>query len=125
MRRILVEQPVATESKARRRPDCEEAIPDPALRRCSRSPWKSLTLKEALERLAEKSPRKADLVKLRYFLGCTIEAAQIAGHYAGDGGRGWNYAQGLATVAIPGQADESGFFVKKVPWDLPRRFRTY
>ena len=32
------------------------------------------------DQLAEKSPRKAELVKLRYFLGCTMaEAAQILG----------------------------------------------
>jgi DNA-directed RNA polymerase specialized sigma24 family protein len=39
-----------------------------------------MAVHEALDRLAEKSPRKAELVKLRYFLGCTIpEAAQILG----------------------------------------------
>jgi RNA polymerase sigma factor (TIGR02999 family) len=43
-------------------------------------PLEVLAIHEALERLAEKSPRKAELVKLRYFLGCTIpEAAKILG----------------------------------------------
>ena len=41
-------------------------------------PLEVLAVHEALDRLAEKSPRKAELVKLRYFLGCTIsEAAEI------------------------------------------------
>src|SRR5262249_3030585 len=39
-----------------------------------------LAVHEALDRLAEESPRKAELVKLRYFLGCTMaEAAQVLG----------------------------------------------
>jgi RNA polymerase sigma factor (TIGR02999 family) len=43
-------------------------------------PWEALAVHEFLDRLAEKHPRKAQVVKLRYFLGCTQEqAAQILG----------------------------------------------
>ena len=35
-------------------------------------PLEILAIHEALDRLAAKSPRKAELVKLRYFLGCTM-----------------------------------------------------
>jgi RNA polymerase sigma factor (TIGR02999 family) len=45
-----------------------------------RDPLEVIAVHEALDRLAQKSPRKAELVKLRYFLGCTMaEAAQILG----------------------------------------------
>jgi len=45
-----------------------------------RQPLEILAVHEALDRLAVKSPRKAELVKLRYFLGCTIrEAAEVLG----------------------------------------------
>jgi RNA polymerase sigma factor (TIGR02999 family) len=46
----------------------------------SGDPLELLAIHEGLDRLAEKSPRKAELVKLRFFLGCTMaEAAQILG----------------------------------------------
>ena len=41
-----------------------------------------------------KSPRKAELVKLRYFLGCTIpEAAEILGIAAATAEEDWTYAR--------------------------------
>ena len=50
-----------------------------------RDPLEVMAVHEALDRLAQKSPRKAELVKLRYFLGCTMaEAAQILGCRPGD-----------------------------------------
>lgn len=53
-----------------------------------------LSVHEALDRLAEKSPRKAELVKLRYFLGCTIpEAANILGIAAATAEEDWTYAR--------------------------------
>ena len=51
-------------------------------------------LHEALDRLAQKSPRKAELVKLRFFLGCTIaEAAQILGIASATAEEDWTYAK--------------------------------
>jgi DNA-directed RNA polymerase specialized sigma24 family protein len=53
-----------------------------------------LAIHEALERLAEKSPRKAELVKLRYFLGCTIpESADVLGIAAATAEEDWTYAK--------------------------------
>ena len=43
--------------------------------RDTRDPLGSLAVHEALDQLAEKAPRKAELVKLRYFLGCTMAEA--------------------------------------------------
>jgi RNA polymerase sigma factor (TIGR02999 family) len=43
-------------------------------------PAETLAVHELLDRLAEQHPRKAQVVKLRYFVGCTeAEAAQILG----------------------------------------------
>jgi RNA polymerase sigma factor (TIGR02999 family) len=57
-------------------------------------PAEVLALHEALERLAVKSPRKAELVKLRYFLGCTMaETAQILGIALKTAEEDWTYAR--------------------------------
>ena len=57
-------------------------------------PWEVLAVHEALERLARKSPRTAELVKLRYFLGCTIsEAAGILGIATATAEEEWTYAK--------------------------------
>ena len=64
-------------------------------------PLEVLAVHEALDRLSVKSPRKAEVVKLRYFLGCTMaETAQIEGVIPppdGDGG-----GAGVAGVEIGG-----------------------
>lgn len=53
-----------------------------------------LALNEALNRLAEKDPVKADLVKLRHFAGLTIEeAAQALGISVTTANRYWAYAR--------------------------------
>jgi len=57
-------------------------------------PLELLAVHEALDRLAEKSPRKAELVKLRYFLGCTMaEAAQVLGVAQATAEEDWTYAK--------------------------------
>jgi RNA polymerase sigma factor (TIGR02999 family) len=53
-----------------------------------------LALDEALVEFAHKHPEKAQLVKLRYFAGLTIEeAAQALGISARTAGRNWAYAR--------------------------------
>ncbi len=53
-----------------------------------------LAVHEALTRLAEVDQKKAELVKLRYFLGMTIdEAAEIMGISAPTAKRWWTYAR--------------------------------
>jgi RNA polymerase sigma factor (TIGR02999 family) len=95
MRRILVE-------RARRKQSQklggglirEEAIPEAVPFEDARDPIEVLNVQEVLNRLAEKSPRKAELVKLRYFLGCTIpEAAQILGVAPTTAEDDWTYAK--------------------------------
>ena len=53
-----------------------------------------LALNEALEKLAAEDPVKADLVKLRYFAGLTVEqAAEFLGISRATGDRYWAYAR--------------------------------
>jgi RNA polymerase sigma factor (TIGR02999 family) len=57
-------------------------------------PLEVLAVHEALDRLAAKSPRKAELVKLRYFLGCTMaEAAQVLDIAQATAEEDWTYAK--------------------------------
>jgi DNA-directed RNA polymerase specialized sigma24 family protein len=59
-----------------------------------RDPLEVIAVHEALDRLAQNSPRKAELVKLRYFLGCTMaEAAQILGIAPATAEEDWTYAK--------------------------------
>jgi RNA polymerase sigma factor (TIGR02999 family) len=53
-----------------------------------------LAVHEALDALAEHDPRKAELVKLRYFVGLTIEqAAEVLNISAPTAKRDWTYAR--------------------------------
>jgi RNA polymerase sigma factor (TIGR02999 family) len=53
-----------------------------------------LALDEALTRLAEESPARAELVKLRFFAGLTVpEAAEILGISLATAERYWTYAR--------------------------------
>ena len=70
-----------------------------------RDPLEVMAVHEALDRLAQKSPRKAELVKLRYFLGCTMaEAAQILGIAPATAEEDWTYAKAwLRRQCAPGR----------------------
>jgi RNA polymerase sigma factor (TIGR02999 family) len=95
MRRILVEN--ARRKLSRKRGgDMErrEAEPDDIPVAAPSDPLEVLAVHEALDRLAQKSPRKAELAKLRYFLGCTmIETAQILGIAPATAEEDWTYAK--------------------------------
>jgi RNA polymerase sigma factor (TIGR02999 family) len=95
MRRILVEAARRKQSQ-RQGGDlmrCQVELDAVALDD-TQQPLVVLAVHEALDRLAEKSPRKAELVKLRYFLGCTIaEAAEILGIAATTAEEDWTYAR--------------------------------
>jgi RNA polymerase sigma factor (TIGR02999 family) len=94
MRRILVEKARRKQSRKgggfpHQSVDAEDIPVGDAL-----APLEVLAIHEALDRLAEKSPRKAELVKLRYFLGCTIpEAAEILGIAPATAEDDWTYAK--------------------------------
>jgi RNA polymerase sigma factor (TIGR02999 family) len=95
MRRILVENARRKMSQKHggtlSRREANSDLPFPAVTRDS---LEVLSIQEVLDRLAEKSPRKAELVKLRYFLGCTIpEAAEILGVAPATAEEDWTYAR--------------------------------
>jgi RNA polymerase sigma factor (TIGR02999 family) len=104
MRRILVEnarrKQAAKHGGGGNRVNLEEAIclavqPDDDL----------LALDEALTRLSQEDPVKADLVKLRYFAGLTVEqAAEALGISRATADRYWAYAKVWLYRAITGEA---------------------
>jgi RNA polymerase sigma factor (TIGR02999 family) len=64
-----------------------------------------LTLSDALDRLAGEDPTKADLVKLRYFVGMSVqEAADVLGISRATADRYWAYAKVWLYCAVSGQA---------------------
>jgi RNA polymerase sigma factor (TIGR02999 family) len=93
IRRILVEQARRKQAarhgglRQRERLDPDQvAAPAPA--------DELLALHEALDRLAERHPEKAELVKLRYFAGLTADQAAAAlGISPTTGDRHWAYAR--------------------------------
>jgi RNA polymerase sigma factor (TIGR02999 family) len=95
MRRILVD--IARRKQSRKHGGgiqtqdvAPEILPGPE----AMDPLEVLAVHEALDRLAEKSPRKAELVKLRCFLGCTMpEAAQVLGISLATAEEDWTYAK--------------------------------
>jgi RNA polymerase sigma factor (TIGR02999 family) len=95
MRRILVER---ARRKRRRKHggslSRRDSNPDDLADLDPRDPLEVLAVHEALDQLAEKAPRKAELVKLRYFLGCTMaEAAQVLGIAQSTAEEDWTYSK--------------------------------
>ena len=67
-----------------------------------------LALDEALNKLAAKDPLKAELVKLRYFAGMTIEeAAGVLGISAATAKRWWTYTRAWLYQEIAGDAESA------------------
>jgi RNA polymerase sigma factor (TIGR02999 family) len=95
MRRILVEAARRKQSQKQGGDlmRCDVDLDGVALDK-TQQPVVVLAVHEALDRLAEKSPRKAELVKLRYFLGCTMaEAAEVLGIAVATAEEDWTYAR--------------------------------
>src|SRR5262245_49413565 len=64
-------------------------------------PEQLLALDEALGRLAAANPQAAELVKLRYFAGCTnAEAASLLGVSPGKANQVWTYARAWLLEAL-------------------------
>ncbi len=62
-----------------------------------------LAMHEALDRLAEQDPPKAELVKLKFFVGLTLqEAADVLGLSAPTAKRHWTYARAWLYREITG-----------------------
>jgi RNA polymerase sigma factor (TIGR02999 family) len=67
-----------------------------------------LAVNEALEKLARLDPRKADLVKLRYFVGLSFEeAAAELGIAVPTAKQWWAYARAWLSVEIKGPASDT------------------
>jgi RNA polymerase sigma factor (TIGR02999 family) len=100
MRRILVEQARRKQTKKAggdvQRVETREA--DLAI---SVSTDQLIDLDEALAKLAEHSPQEAELVKLRYFTGLTIEeSADALGITRNVAYRYWSYAKAYLTTVL-------------------------
>lgn len=93
MRRILVDN--ARRKLAQRRGGGHQRIEMPEIA-CpdAENDEQILAVNEALEKLAAQDPQKAELVKLRYFVGMTIEeAAGVLGISVPTANRHWAYAR--------------------------------
>ena len=103
MRRLLVEKARRKRSVkhggAFRRVDFEEALPLD-----DRPGEELLALNEALDQLALEDPVKAELVKLRYFTGLSVqEAADALGIARATADRYWAYAKAWLYCALSGE----------------------
>jgi RNA polymerase sigma factor (TIGR02999 family) len=107
MRRILVEQ-ARKRLAAKRGGQLARAALDPDGLAAPAPDEELVALHEALDRLAEKHPEKAELVKLRYFAGLTADqAADALGVSPSTADRHWSYARAWlrrAMSAPPGAA---------------------
>jgi RNA polymerase sigma factor (TIGR02999 family) len=93
MRRILVEA-ARSKGRAKRGAQWQRQDLDHAAPASPESGVDLLALNEALDDLAANDPAKAELVKLRYFAGMTLdEAAEILGVSPATADRYWKYAR--------------------------------
>ena len=106
MRRILIDRARRRQTARhgggleRAAPDALDAIAAPVL-----DDVQFLAVSEALEKFAAAEPRKASLVKLRYFAGLTLEeAADTLGLPHGTAKRWWTYSRTwlFREIAPPG-----------------------
>jgi RNA polymerase sigma factor (TIGR02999 family) len=73
------------------------------------APVDILALNEGLTRLAEESPIRAELVKLRFFAGLTLpEAAEVLGISRATAERYWTYARTRLYAELGGEASTHG-----------------
>src|SRR5437660_5268783 len=101
MRRILIDRARHRQTRkaggGRRRLDLDDI--EPALE--EQSDDRLLALDEALRQLEAEDPRKAELVKLRFFAGLTAEQAAAAlGVSTSTAEKDWAYARSWLRVAI-------------------------
>ncbi len=110
MRRILIERARQRKSLKRggqsQRVDLGEVDPAVLPLACD----DVLGLDEAIQKLAQKDPRKAELVKLRFFAGLTTaQAAQTLGVSVSTAENDWTYARAWLRLEMSGgQAADSG-----------------
>ena len=105
MRRILIDS-----ARRKRRPihggDLRRVDLDAACSLADAPEEDLVALDDALNRLADEAPEKADLVKLRYFAGCTLEeAAELRGISIATAKRHWAYARAWLFSALHDAVD--------------------
>ena len=92
MRRILVDS--ARRRAAQKRGGDREQVPLAEIPASGDEPVDLLTLDEALKKLEQLHPDKAQVVKLRFFAGCTLEEmADVLGISRATAERKWAYAR--------------------------------
>jgi RNA polymerase sigma factor (TIGR02999 family) len=95
MRRILID--AARKRRAQRHGGGQQRVDAEALEQvadATRNDDQLIAIHEALDRFAAEEPQKAELVKLRYFVGLTLEeAAQTMGIPEGTAKRWWTYSR--------------------------------
>jgi RNA polymerase sigma factor (TIGR02999 family) len=108
MRRILVEQARRRQS-AKRGGDRKRMELDDAEVYSDQPDDELLALDEALDRLAREDPVKAELVKLRYFAGLSVEqSAQALDISRATADRYWAYAKVWLYSAVSGERKTVG-----------------
>ena len=101
MRRILVDN--ARRKKAERHGGGLQKVELEKAEASSATDEQVLAVHEALEEFGKRDPQKAELVKLRYFVGMTIEeAAAVLGISEGTAKRHWAYARAWLYEEITG-----------------------
>jgi RNA polymerase sigma factor (TIGR02999 family) len=104
MRRILVEQ-ARKRGRLKRGGDRQRLELDAVQLSAPEAADELLALDDALTEFAQKHPDKAELVKLRYFAGLTVdEAAQALGISTSTADRHWTYARAWLYRHIVGDA---------------------
>ena len=93
MRRILVEQ-ARRKRRVKHGGEFDRVEMDDERLVCSVPSNQLLALDEALVRLGQEEPEKAQLVKLRFFAGMSVEeAAEVLGISRATAARSWTYAR--------------------------------
>ena len=93
MRRILVDQ-ARSKQRLKRGGDCERVNIEEIDVAEEASPDELLRVHEAVEKLAGEDPLKAELIKLRFFVGMGIpEAAEVLGISPTTAKRHWSFAR--------------------------------
>jgi len=103
MRRILIEN-ARSKRRLKRGGDAQRITLDALELSVDDPPEDLLALEEALSELETKQPANAQLVKLRYFAGLTMEqAAEAMGISVRTAGRNWSYARAWLFARIKSQ----------------------
>jgi RNA polymerase sigma factor (TIGR02999 family) len=106
MRRILIES--ARRKRRHRHGGGRRRVSLGELPAVERSPDDLLALDDALLRLAADDPASADLVKLRFYGGFSVEeAAHALAISRAQGYRHWNYARAWLRCALDDDAADS------------------